>query len=201
MDNTDESTLFFQDVYEFSIIERKSGCNGFTNHIQSEKNVLELTPENKYIVIFVERKKKETGISKKVIIPNKKIKISDVDYTLTGIISLRNTDHYIYYEFNHEGNVIRVYDDQRPYIDLDETNIINNEDNKLPDKKNPMDEIYIDAIKHTDHINTHGCLFLYSRYPVDQYQYKLNNQRNVKINIVDNNTVDNNIGFKPITPK
>jgi len=164
-----ESNDFFKDVYEFGAMSRHSKCDGITNHIEYEQDKLEFTDQNKYIVIFVQRRDSDNtnSILQNTIIPDKKISISDTPYTLTGIISLRGRDHYIYYECNDKGNVIRVYDDKHPYIDLNENDIINSHA-EVHDKFS-MNNIYINGLKHTEHINTHGCMFLYSRYPVDQY--------------------------------
>jgi uncharacterized protein YoxC len=184
MENHSEKTdVFFKLVYDFGNMNKNSNCDGITNHIEYEQNTLEFTDQNKYIVILVQRRNAhDNTILKNVIVPNKTIQISQIDYTLTGIIALRGRAHYIYYEFNDNGNVIRVYDDKHPYIDLNENDIMNSlaeVDDKILMDNILMDNIYIDGLNHTEHINTHGCMFLYSRYPVDQYnpenkEYELN---------------------------
>ncbi len=146
-----ESNDFFKDVYDLGNMNKNSNCHGITNHIEYEQNILEFTDQNKYIVILVQRRDPNNTnlIVQNIIIPDKQISISGIPYTLTGIISLKSLkekDHYIYYECNHNGDVIRVYDDQKPYKDVN----TNDKD--------------VESL-----INRNGCMFLYSRYPVDQY--------------------------------
>ena len=139
-------------------------CTGAETTVKSKQIAIEIPDNNRYLIITLKRFKTErnndgapTTKIEEAITPNEKITIDNTEYTLTGVIchigKNVGSGHYVYYECNKDGKVIYLYNDWN----IDEV-----KNNKGWGKE----------------INEQGYMFLYSRYPVDQY-----NQENTEIEL------------------
>lgn len=111
-------------------------------------------------------------------------------YTLTGVIchsegTSISSGHYFYYEYDHNGDIKYCYEDvnvnelqdgefveakeEEDFSNLTDEDQIKNAINKSTKKEDKVKAYYINKKAAEEHIEKNGYIFLYSRYPVDQY--------------------------------
>jgi len=138
---------------------------------------------NKYLIISLKRWADGNKITN-IVEPTQKIKINNsVEYTLTGVICHSgdvNTGHYFYYEYDHNGYIQYCYNDAI-VNELEEGEFVKQEEFVKQKEKYPNitqeefveqqaeERRYTNKKAATHYIKKNGYIFLYSRYPVDQY--------------------------------
>jgi hypothetical protein len=117
-------------------------------------------------------------------------------YTLTGVIchsesTSISSGHYFYYEYDHNGDIKYCYEDvnvnelqdgefveakeeegeakEEDFSNLTDEDQIKIAINKSTKKEDKVKAYYINKKAAEEHIEKNGYIFLYSRYPVDQY--------------------------------
>ena len=95
--------------------------------------------------------------NKEIVNTSNIINVDGVDYMLIGVICHQGekgkSGHYVYYEYDNNGNIIRLYND---------SSVINSDNSN--------------STEYNDDVDHNGTFFLYSRYPVDQYNTNKNLQ-------------------------
>jgi hypothetical protein len=148
-------------------------CTTHDGNVQKYEYKLEIPHSNRYIFIKLERRGLfNNELDNTIVIPDKKIKINNIEYTLSGAIvhiGASGADgHYIYYQCNEKGEYTTKYDDNTV------SGFNSNE---------------------TDFINKNAKVFAYTRYPVDQS----NVDKKTQIKIITETNTNPNV-FRPITP-
>ena len=152
------------------------GENNKLGPVKSEQIEYEIPHDNRYLIFQIPLYiVGNQGIYKKKrqerIIPDNKLTINNVEYTLSGAIVHSGEDdggHYTYYQCNENGVFIIKYDN-------DTVKTFDNE--------------------QQDFINQNGYIFAYTRYPVDQS----NVDKKTQIKIITETNTNPNV-FRPITP-
>jgi len=213
---------------------RSDGCKERMGNEYSYKTSFtkEIPDDNKYLIIRLKRWGENLNKTTKIVEPNEKITVDNILYTLTGVICHSgdvNTGHYFYYEYDHNGYIQYCYNDtnvneleegevDKPIYDYLNTSNENYYVSNLTEEQQmkiaidnsmkPQDNVnvshYTNKKEAKEYIEKNGYIFLYSRYPVDQYNpentvMKLIEPVNVKdkkvskTGYLDNNKIDENL--------
>ena len=161
-ENTKKTITSIQDAIEYeetiniedeTNISDECGKISSSNIVKKKIYKVSIPENNKYLIIqlkrFITKDNTQTIKIPHEVEPNKKIFIDEKTYTLTGVIfhigKTTNSGHYIYIQCNENGDYHYIFNDSQtePY-----------------DTNGQFNETFI---------NKNGYVFLYSRYPVDQY--------------------------------
>jgi len=201
--NNIQDAINYTEIKEMFTLDNQPSNEGCKN-IGAKGNAIgilhknEIPKDNKYLIFTLKRWHPITRNKiPHAVEPSKTIRINNIQYTLTGVIchtgDTRNSGHYFYYEYDHNGDIQYCYEDNNVnelqedevdktiYDDLNTSNENYNVSNLTEEEQikiaidnsmQPQDKVnvsyYTNKKAATQDIKKNGYVFLYSRYPVYQ---------------------------------